>query len=87
MKGSSNAFVGPGSSPAAMEGLPDSRVKMYDEAFVLTDENTGELLVNYPYRIKRADGTYEEGFTDDNGRTHLILTAEPEEISIEVPYD
>ena len=68
-----------------MEKLPDSRAKVFDEAFVLKDKDTGQPLANFPYRIKRADGSYEEGVTDDKGHTHLVLTAEPETLGIQTP--
>lgn len=83
-KGSMKAFVGSGSGSAPRPALPDSRVKLFDQAFVLRNQRTGELLVNYPYRIKRADGSWEEGVTDSKGQTHLILGADPERISIEI---
>lgn len=59
----------------------------YDEAFVLLDELTGEPLARYPYQIKRADGTIEQGVTDENGQTHLVTADLAEAISIEVMED
>lgn len=35
-----------------------------------------------PYRIKRADGTFEEGITDELGQTHLVSGVEMEELEI-----
>jgi len=84
VKGATKSFVGPKGNPAQLSALPDSRLKNFDEAFVLKDKETGELLTNFPYRIKRADGSYEEGITDEQGRTHLVLSTEAEELSIEV---
>lgn len=84
VKGSSHAFTGPASEPASLAGLPDSRVKLYDEAFVLKDRDTGQPLANFPYRIKRTDGSYEEGTTDDNGHTHLVSSADVESLVIEL---
>ncbi len=75
------------SGSAKLAALPDGRPKLYDEAFVLRDSKTGRPLANFPYRIKRADGTFEEGLTDAAGRTHLILSAEAEFINIEVPEE
>jgi type VI secretion system secreted protein VgrG len=84
VKGSNHAFVGPGSGPAEREALPDSRVKLYDEAFILKDSDTGEPLANFPYRIRRPDGSYEVGITDNNGHTHLVPSADIEKLLIEV---
>ena len=84
VKGSGQAFLGPGSSPAELAKLPDSRLKVYDEAFVLKDQVTGEPLANRGYRIKRADGSYEYGMTDEFGKTHLVGSADVELLIIEV---
>lgn len=83
-KGSLKELTGGGSGSAPRPTLPDSRVKLFDQAFVLKNQKTGELLANYPYRIKRADGSWETGVTDDKGQTHLIIGSDPENISIEV---
>jgi type VI secretion system secreted protein VgrG len=83
-KGSSHPFGAGGSSAAAMAKLPDSRVKLFDEAFILIDKNTGMPLANYPYKIKRSDNTYEAGVTDEEGRTHLVTATEVEHLSIEI---
>ena len=85
VKGGGNAFMVPGNGAAQMEKLPDSRAKLFDEAFVLKDQETGEPLANFQYRISRADGSYEEGLTDERGRTHLINSAEIEKLTIEIP--
>jgi type VI secretion system secreted protein VgrG len=47
-------------------------VKLFDEGFVLKDKETGKLLANVPYRIKLPDGSFEEGITDAQGRTHVV---------------
>ncbi len=57
---------------------------LFDEAFLLKDEHTGEILVGRKYRIRRQDGSYEEGVTDDTGHTHVVTTAHPENLVIEV---
>ncbi|MBD8528853.1 type VI secretion system tip protein VgrG [Massilia sp. CFBP 13647] len=70
---------------ASVTQLPDSRPKLFDEGFVLRDEDTGSPLPNYPYRIVRADGSIEAGITDREGRTHVVSSAEIEELNIEIP--
>jgi type VI secretion system secreted protein VgrG len=84
VKGGQHLFDAGASQAAALPKLPDSRLKLFDEAFVLQDQATGALLANHPYRIKREDGTYEEGVTDDKGQTHLVSTANPEQLEIEL---
>ncbi|SAK49992.1 Rhs element Vgr protein [Caballeronia catudaia] len=60
---------------------------LFDESFVLKDEHTGDILVGRKYRIKRQDGSYEEGVTDGSGHTHLVTTAHSERLITEVAAD
>jgi type VI secretion system secreted protein VgrG len=87
VKGSAHSLDSGASAAAALPKLADSRVKLFDEAFVLVNEKTGKPIANFPYRIKRADGTFETGVTDDKGRTHLVSTTEIETLTIEVDKD
>lgn len=57
---------------------------IFDEAFQLKNEDTGELLAGVRYRIKRQDGSHEEGRTDEHGLTHLVSSEAAEKIEIEV---
>lgn len=84
VKGGAHPFEGPGNDAAEMAKLPDTRVKLFDEAFILEDRDTGAPLANYRYRIQRPDGSYEEGTTDVLGRTHLLASADLENLTIEV---
>jgi type VI secretion system secreted protein VgrG len=84
VKAGKHAFKGPASQAAKMTGLPDTRVKVFDEAFVIYDEQTGEPITFHPYRVKRADGTYEYGTTDEKGYTHISMTADIESLDIEI---
>jgi type VI secretion system secreted protein VgrG len=87
VKGGNHAFLGGGSQAAVLTTLPDTRVKLFEKAFVLLDETTGLPIVGLPYRIRRADGTFESGETDTDGATHTVLTVEPEELAVEVGID
>lgn len=77
-------FTDGGRNPAVLPHLPDTRLKIYDQAYVLRNQKTGELLAYYPYVIKRADGSVESGVTDENGQTHIVMGADPENITIEI---
>ncbi|KAF0805121.1 Rhs element Vgr protein [Alcanivorax xiamenensis] len=68
----------------AMGAGAEQKVGAYDEAFQLTDQQTGEPLVKVHYRIVRADGTAEEGTTNEQGMTHVVNTDVPEELIIEI---
>ncbi|MEO8155565.1 MAG: type VI secretion system Vgr family protein [Rhizobacter sp.] len=84
VKAATHEWAGSGSGSAALPSLPDSRVKLFDEAFVLKDERTGRPLAQQQYRIKRADGTYEYGTTGLDGATHLVSAVATESLSIEL---
>ncbi len=84
VKGGQHVFETGGNGAGAMQPLPDSRLKLYDEGFVLKDRDTGEPMPRQPYRIKRIDGTFEEGMTDDKGLTHVIAAAAAEALVIEL---
>ena len=84
-KGGKHFFDAGARKEASATPLPDSRPKLFDEGFVLRDEDTGSPLPNYPYRIVRADGSVEEGITDGEGRTHVVSSAEIEKLHIEIP--
>jgi type VI secretion system secreted protein VgrG len=57
---------------------------LFDQAFIVKDEKTGAPMPNRPYRIKRADGSYEYGTTNEKGSTHLVSATEVEKLIIEV---
>lgn len=79
--GSGTVIVGDIAPPAA----PPLDIKgLFDEAFVLRNEVTGEPLSEVEYRIVRADGKAEYGKTDTQGRTHIVSAFEEETVSIEV---
>jgi type VI secretion system secreted protein VgrG len=84
VKGGQHVFAGPANNPAALTKLPDSEVKLFDQAFVLLDKTTGNPIVNVRYRIKHPTGEYEYGITNKDGQTHLIGTSAPKELAIEI---
>jgi type VI secretion system secreted protein VgrG len=84
VKGGQHLFDSGVFREASLTSLPDSRPRLFDEAFVLKDEETGLALPNYQYRIVRADGSIEPGITDEDGRTHLVSSAEVEELKLEI---
>ena len=61
-----------------------SQRRTWRKLHLCVDEATGEPIANMSYRIKRSDGTYEEGTTDHLGHTHLVSSADAESISIEM---
>jgi type VI secretion system secreted protein VgrG len=84
VKGGQHTFDSGSSQTVKSKPLPDTRLKLFDEAFILRNSQTKEPLPNHPYRIKRQDGTYEEGITDDKGQTHIVRSESPESLAIEL---
>jgi len=84
VKAAKHDFQRGASQPAKLDSLPDTRLKLMDEAFILKDEKTGKVLAHHPYRIRRQDGTYEFGQTDGNGNTHVVRTVEAENLILEI---
>lgn len=82
--GALHPWGGPGGSSAVLEPLPDTRAKLFDQGFVVKDEVSGAPLPNQRYRIKLANGSYEEGVTDAEGRTHVVSSVAAEALSLEV---
>ncbi|MDH5822483.1 hypothetical protein QFW77_05695 [Luteimonas sp. RD2P54] len=84
VKASQHPFLAGESRLVGVPSLPDTRIKLFDEGFVLKDKATGEPLPNVPYRILLKDGSYMQGVTDKLGRTFVVGTAEIETLVLEV---
>lgn len=84
VKGGQHVLNGGASAAGLLPALPDTRIKLFDEGFVLRDRDTGEPMPRQPYRIKREDGSYESGMTDEKGLTHVIAAAATEALVIEL---
>ncbi|WP_426101664.1 type VI secretion system Vgr family protein [Massilia sp. TSP1-1-2] len=84
VKGGQHLFDAGARQAAVLGKLPDSRLKLFDEAFILKDKLTGAVLAYQVYRIKRADGSFEDGVTDEAGHTHVVRGAEAERIEIDL---
>ncbi|MCX9158216.1 type VI secretion system tip protein VgrG [Niveibacterium sp. 24ML] len=82
VKGGSHAFLGGGSAAAKLNGLPDSRLKFYDEQFRAVDKADGASIVGQPYRIETAEGDVFEGVTDKDGKTQRVMTQDPQGIKL-----
>ena len=57
--------------------------KLFDDRFILLDEDTDAPMPNTEYAIRRANGQLEFGVTDAEGHTHLLTaTAKAESVDI-----
>lgn len=84
VKASQHPFLGAEYRTAELPTLPDTRIKRFDEGFVLKDRTTGEPLPNVPYRILLKDGSYLHGVSDEFGRTHVVSSAEAEDLCLDL---
>jgi type VI secretion system secreted protein VgrG len=83
VKGGKHLFDKGGRQPGISRKLPDTRLKLFDEAFIVKDAD-GLPVADLRYTIRRADGSHEEGMTNENGQTHLVSSAESENLEIYV---
>ena len=57
--------------------------KLFDDRFILVDEDTDAPMPHTEYAIRRANGHLEFGVTDAEGHTHLLTTTvESESVDI-----
>lgn len=82
VKGGGIAFLGAGKAPTELGVLPDSRVKMFDEQIRALHAETGQPIADLPYKIVTSDGEVFYGFTDQEGKTMRIGSAEPSTINV-----
>ncbi|MXE06919.1 type VI secretion system tip protein VgrG, partial [Escherichia coli] len=52
--------------------FPVIKSEDFNQSFILLDENTGQLLTNWPYELELESGLKTSGITDENGNTELI---------------
>jgi uncharacterized Zn-binding protein involved in type VI secretion len=69
--GSGDVLVGTQHTPAEFVP-PAPMANLFQDNFQLLCSETGEPLANYPYAIRRANGTLEKGRSDAQGFTHMV---------------
>jgi type VI secretion system VgrG family protein len=80
-KAGKKELAGPASGSATAPTLPRSR-DIYNEAFVVLDEETRAPLANVRYRLESASGMTVEGITDALGRTQRLFTPKSEALKL-----
>jgi len=81
VKGGQHGFEGGASGKARLQKLPDSRLKLFDEGFVVKDPD-GLPVAGLPYRIKLPDGSFQDGTTDEHGKTHVVTGCDPDQLEL-----
>ena len=82
MKGASHAWESGGSGAANLTGLPDSRVKLFDEQVQALNALGGTSLVGLAYFVKLPSGEVIYGETDEEGKIPRIASADSDELEI-----
>jgi uncharacterized Zn-binding protein involved in type VI secretion len=82
---SSNSSLSESEAKQAKADLPDP---VFDDRFVLLDDETGEPAAFTEYAVERENGTIEHGVTNERGETHVVsATTRPEKIKIYIAVD
>lgn len=82
ISGSGDILVGTEVSHAPFTP-PDPIPGLFDEHFVLLEDDTGQPLAKHPYRLRTASGKTMEGVTDEQGKTATISAWQAESIVVE----
>ena len=56
----------------------------FEKQFLLVYRNSGKVISDRKYVIRRNDGSVIEGKTDNEGKTDIIVTQTAENIKIEI---
>jgi type VI secretion system secreted protein VgrG len=80
-KASMKELAGPANGSVASSTLPEVK-KIFNEAFVIVNEETKEPMAYVRYRLESASGVKIEGTTDALGRTQRIFTSKSEMLTL-----
>jgi type VI secretion system secreted protein VgrG len=85
-KATTKELAGPADGSVSMPKLAQAK-DIYNEAFVVVDEETKQPMAHVRYRLESASGVVVEGVTDALGRTQRIFTSKREELTLHLPAD
>jgi Rhs element Vgr protein len=85
-KASAKELAGPVDGSVSKPDLPKAK-DIYNEAFVVLNEETKQPMANVRYRLESASGVIVDGITDAQGRTQRVFTAKREELTLHLPVD
>jgi len=83
-KASMKELAGPADGSVPQPVLPAAR-DIYNEAFVVVNEETKAPMAYVRYRLESASGLRVDGITDAQGRTQRIFTAKSETLTLHLP--
>ncbi|HWJ96141.1 MAG TPA: type VI secretion system Vgr family protein, partial [Telluria sp.] len=86
IKATMKELTGPADGSKGAPTLPRAK-DIYNEAFVVLDEETKKPMAHVRYRLESASGVQVEGITDSLGRTQRIFTSKSEKLTLHLPAD
>ncbi|HZE91450.1 MAG TPA: type VI secretion system Vgr family protein, partial [Rhizobacter sp.] len=84
VKAAQHNWAGGSSSSVEMSRLPDTTVKLYDEAFAVKDPS-GRALSDLPYKITASDGV-EKSMSQQGGESVRVSTSGSESLKFELQW-
>ena len=76
-------LTGPGSASASLELKKPGVFERFNEAFIVKNEETGEIMSHVRYRIEDQQGTLlAQGITDASGKTLRVHTSKAEQVKL-----
>jgi len=85
-KASMKELAGPKDGSVKTPAMPAAR-DIYNEAFVVLNEETKEPMAHVRYRLESASGVQVQGITDAQGRTQRIFTSKSESLTLHLAKD
>jgi type VI secretion system secreted protein VgrG len=85
-KASVKEFAGPKNGSAESQSMPKA-AEIYNQAFVVRNEDSGEPMAHVPYRVESAEGVTITGVTDAAGRTQRLFTRKKAELKLFLPEE
>jgi type VI secretion system secreted protein VgrG len=83
-KATAKELAGPANGSFVAPKMPKNK-DIYNEAFVVVDEETKKPMAHVRYRLESASGVKIEGITDSLGRTQRIFTPTSETLTLHLP--
>jgi type VI secretion system secreted protein VgrG len=86
-KATMKELTGPADGSAGRPPALPKAKQIYNEAFVIVNEETKQPMAYVRYQLESASGVKIEGITDALGRTQRIFTSRSETLTLHLPKD
>ncbi|MFL6674478.1 MAG: type VI secretion system Vgr family protein [Massilia sp.] len=86
-KATMKELTGPANGSAGRPPALPKAKQIYNEAFVIVNEETKQPMAHVRYQLESASGVKIEGITDALGRTQRVFTSKSETLTLHLPKD